>query len=272
MAIRRVTILPIQRDTGMSSARMGDLFALVAPSAQPFRHARAAPAVSHSGLSGIPLLRLLQLSSALLPVGAYAYSQGLEQAVERGWVSDAKTLARWIGGVAVHSLGHLDVPLLLASHRAWSGGRGEQAKALAARVIASRESAELRLEERQLGSALARVLHSQGIEEAAEFVGADTASYVVLFALAAARWGVPAEQAAQAYLFAWAENQVAAGNRLFALGQLASQRIISDFLATIVTIVDRAQTIPAQDAGNLAPALAMASAWHEQQYCRMFRS
>jgi len=38
---------------------------------------------------------LLQFSSANLPVGAYSYSQGLEWAIESGWVHDVDTLKAW---------------------------------------------------------------------------------------------------------------------------------------------------------------------------------
>ena len=43
-------------------------------------------------------LRLRQLTSAALPVGAFAYSQGLESAVEAGWVGNAAQAQEWIGG------------------------------------------------------------------------------------------------------------------------------------------------------------------------------
>ena len=40
----------------------------------------------------LSLIRALQLASGTLPVGAYAYSQGLEWAVEAQWVSNEQTL------------------------------------------------------------------------------------------------------------------------------------------------------------------------------------
>ena len=52
-----------------------------------------------------PLLHLMHLVSPALPVGAYAYSQGLEYAVERGWVKSLAGAEDWIGEVLSHSLG-----------------------------------------------------------------------------------------------------------------------------------------------------------------------
>lgn len=40
-------------------------------------------------------LRLMQLASSNLPVGGYSWSQGLEWAVEAGWVPDAAAFERW---------------------------------------------------------------------------------------------------------------------------------------------------------------------------------
>jgi urease accessory protein UreF len=40
-------------------------------------------------------LRLMQLSSSSLPVGSFTWSQGLEWAVEAGWVTDADAFKRW---------------------------------------------------------------------------------------------------------------------------------------------------------------------------------
>ena len=60
-----------------------------------------------------PLLHLMQMVSPALPVGAYAYSQGLEYAVEKRWVNDMASAEDWIGEVLNHSVGGLDLPVLL---------------------------------------------------------------------------------------------------------------------------------------------------------------
>ena len=50
------------------------------------------------------MIRLWQLISPSLPVGAFHYSQGLEQAVNCGWVNDAVTAETWIAGILQHSM------------------------------------------------------------------------------------------------------------------------------------------------------------------------
>src|ERR1700687_3221329 len=103
------------------------------------------------------LLRLCHLVSAALPVGAYAYSQGLEYAVHAGWVRDEATTLGWLQGLSLHGVGTLDLPLLLRLHRAWSAADMPAVRHWNAQLIAARETSELRAQELHLGRALARV-------------------------------------------------------------------------------------------------------------------
>src|SRR5690606_22565245 len=91
----------------------------------------------------LPLLRLLQLASPALPVGAYSYSQGLEHAVEARVVRDEATAARWIEDVLRFSMATCEAPCLLAALDAVSSGDPERLAQLNAWFLASRESAEL---------------------------------------------------------------------------------------------------------------------------------
>ena len=57
-------------------------------------------------------MRCLQLASPSLPIGAYAYSQGLEMAVEPGWVTNAEQLEGWLRDQIEQSMAQVDMPLL----------------------------------------------------------------------------------------------------------------------------------------------------------------
>ena len=92
------------------------------PPTRPDANARlraATPAAE--GVSDAALLRLLQLCSPALPIGAFAYSQALEQAVELGWVNSEGDLEHWLGGLLRHNLAWLDLPLLARHYRVWEG-------------------------------------------------------------------------------------------------------------------------------------------------------
>lgn len=220
----------------------------------------------------VSLLRLMQLVSPALPVGAYAYSQGLEHAVCAGWVRDEATAAEWIGGLLEHALCRLDAPVLSRLHAAWMAEDGEQVEYWAAFLHASRESEELQAEDRQLGGALARLLTDLELGEARPWISHPCRSFAVLFALAGARWGIPTKDTLAGYLWAWAENQVAAAIKLVPLGQTAGQRILSRMLQRIPFAVERASGFGDEDIGFFTPGLSIASAAHETQYSRLFRS
>jgi len=221
-------------------------------------------------VSAPALLRLLQLTSPALPIGAFAYSQGLEHAVTAGWVKDEESAAAWILGLLTDALPSLDIPVLLRLIAAWNtGGDPHRWNEF---LFASRGSAELRAEDQRLGSALARLLTSLDLPEAAPWVSAPQVTHACMFALASARWGIDPADAAAGYLFSWAENQVGAASRLVPLGQTSAQRILSRATTVIPGAVTRAQALADDDLGFGAPAHAIASALHETQYSRIFRS
>ena len=221
--------------------------------------------------TGLATLRLLQLASPAMPVGAYNFSQGLEYASEAGWVGDEARTGDWILGLARDGLSTLDLPILLRLHAAWSIGDRVAIERWNQQLLASRETAELRAEERHMGQALAKVLVALGFEPAAGWLKRD-ACYATLFTLAAVRGQIGARECGQAYLWAWAENQVLAALKLLPLGQTAGQRILDRILVEIPALCERAAVLDDEDLGVATPRHAMASAWHETQYSRLFRS
>jgi urease accessory protein len=204
-------------------------------------------------------------------VGAYAYSQGLEYAVHAGWVRDEASTLDWLAGLARHGLGTLDLPILLRLHAAWIAGDSARVRDWTAQLIASRETAELRAEELHLGRALARVLPELGVEEAGSWLDAAPA-YATMFSLAAARWGVAPRATLLGYLWAWSENQVIAALKLVPLGQSAGLRILHRLTASMPAIVEHALGLADQRIGVSVVSQAFASALHESQYSRLFRS
>jgi urease accessory protein len=218
------------------------------------------------------LLRLLQLCSPALPIGAYAYSQGLEHAVEAKWVHDEQTTADWILGLLEDALPSLDLPVLFRLVASWTADDLPAIRRWSDFLFASRGSAELRAEDQRLGSALARLLASLDLPEAAPWVAEPRVTHLTMFALACARWSIPPADGGAGYLFSWAENQVGAASRLVPLGQTSAQRILSRATTLIPSAVARAQALPDDELGFAAPGHALASALHETQYSRIFRS
>lgn len=225
-----------------------------------------------AGIGSLALLRLLQLASPALPIGAFNFSQGLEQAIDAGSVRDAASASEWITGIARHGIATLDLPLLLRLHSAWCEGDAARAWQLSAELVGSRETAELRAEERHLGQSLAKLLAGLGIDAANGWQRDPRTSYAAMFALAANHSGAGPQETALAYAWAWAENQVIAAVKLLPLGQSDGQRVLEAIRVQIPSLAATALATGDEDIGSAAPLAVMASAWHETQYTRLFRS
>lgn len=233
-----------------------------------------------AALETAQLLRLLHLASPALPIGAFAYSQGLEQAVALGWVSDEPSAQRWIFSVAKTGLLYLDVPVL---SRIMAAFRAEDADAVARWtefVRAARSSQELQDEDRRLGVGLAKILAATGVAAATAFAQNPSAhhldtlppTYLTVLALAAHHYGLPTASTATALVFSWLENQIAAAIRLVPLGQTAGQRILAAGIAQIPQWIEKGLALDDDALAFSAPAHAIASAQHEILYSRIFRS
>jgi urease accessory protein len=212
------------------------------------------------------LIRLLQLASPTLPVGAYSYSQGLESAVEAGIICDAASAGRWIGDVLEFSVGRMEAPLL--SRMINSAANDKQFKHWNDLFLASRETAELRAETVQMGYSLNRLLPELGIDP----VALEEPAFPAVFAAAVDAWKIEPGDALQAYLWSWLENQVMAAVKAVPLGQTDGQKLLLSLGERIAPLAARAAAMSDDELGNFAPGLALLSSRHETQYSRIFRS
>lgn len=219
----------------------------------------------------LPQLRLWQLISPALPVGSYAYSGGLESAVENGWLVNQPQAKEWIEALLVHGMAHLDVPVFSRLYQACVNNDQSQFQYWNDYLLASRESAELVQEDQQLGRALLRLLRDLGLSMP-WCVKDEALSYASMFASAAVNWQIAETDAAQGLLWAWCENQVAAAIKLVPLGQTAGQKILSELIECIPICVEQGLQLSDDDIGFTLVGLGMVSAQHETQYSRLFRS
>lgn len=217
----------------------------------------------------LALLRVLQLSSAALPVGGYAFSQGMETATEEGWLPDAWAVTDWLCLQLQLGQTRVDLPLLARSLAAAHAGNTESLKLWNDYTLACRETAELRLTDAAMGDALARLLRHLRVPMAFE---SDEMSFVTGFAMASAHYSLGPRMALNGYVWAWLENQVAAATKLVPLGQSAAQAILNKLVQRIPSALDRALELTDEQIGASLPGLTMVSCWHENQYCRLFRS
>ena len=220
----------------------------------------------------LALIRLLQLCSGSLPIGGFSFSQGIEWAVAAGWIHDQVSLGDWLSDLAATNLASVEIPLLARLYHAVEAGDDQALDQGCQWLLASRETSELRDEERHRGRALATLLVDLDLPRAREWRTSLASCQSAGFALAAVGWGIPLPQAALGLAWGWLENLILAGVKLIPLGQTAGQRLLRDLGPVLVDAVQRGLTLTDAEVGASAPALAIASSRHPQQYCRLFRS
>jgi urease accessory protein len=225
----------------------------------------------------LALVRLLQLASPALPVGAYTYSQGLEQAADTGVVRDEAGARRWIGDGLTFVVARWEAPLVASLHRAWSAGDDATVGRLDLEFVASRETSELRAETLQMGHSLRRVLRELPAFASLErWPGRLDAlaepAFPTAWSAAAAAWEVAERDAVVAYLWSWLENQAMAAIKCVPLGQSAGQRLLADLGARLPALAEEACGLHEPAFANFAPGAAITCAAHETQYSRLFRS
>lgn len=227
-------------------------------------------------IAALPRLRLFQLVSPSLPIGGFTYSQGMERAVEEGWLDDVDTTRRWLTSVLTYGLTYLDLPAIKRMYEAVTQDSPERFARWSAYLLASRETSELRQEELQRARALVSVVENlPGAGDRAalgRYRDGLTKTQGAGFALAGATWGVPLDELLAGYAWSWLENGVNAAVKLVPLGQTAGQGLLFTLSEQIPALIDVAGDISDDELGASMPALAIASALHETQYCRLFRS
>jgi urease accessory protein len=227
------------------------------------------------------LLQLMWLASPTLPIGGFSYSEGLEAAVEAGFVTDEAQCRAWLIDQLELGLACNELAVIAQALDAWPRGDLARVRRLNDWVLATRETAEQRLQTEQMGRSLAAWVQQrvQGGGDAArlDHVAALLAlppapTQPLAFALACSHTGAAARDALLAAGFGWAENMVQAALRAVPLGQSAGQRILAALVAALPTTVDHALALGDDERLAALPALAILGARHETQYSRLFRS
>ncbi|KUF09382.1 urease accessory protein UreF [Pseudoponticoccus marisrubri] len=207
------------------------------------------------------LLTLTQWLSPAYPLGAFAYSHGLEAAVQGGQVSDGRDLQAWLEDLLASGTGRNDaIWIRLAADPA------ADLAALDAEARAFQPSAERLREADRQGAAFARVT--------AEIWNLDLPPLLLPVALgrAAEQMGMDPGAVAALYLQGFAGNLVAAGQRLLALGQTEAQGILAALAPLCQSVAEATEGAGQGDLWSVALLWDIASMQHETSEPRLFQS
>ncbi len=209
------------------------------------------------------LLQLLAFMSPAFPVGGFAYSHGLERAIDDGTVTSADEVREWIESLLIHGSGWNDAVLFVAAYDSADEARlaiDELALALAA----SRERA---LETSDLGQSFGTAAETMSLGREINFQ-----TYPVAVAATCKLAGIDRRAGLLAYLQAFSNNLIAVAVRLVPLGQTKGLEVMRDLMPVISRTAERALTASLDNLGSSTLLSDIAAMKHETQYSRVFRS
>lgn len=209
------------------------------------------------------ILTLSQWFSPAYPVGAFAYSHGLEAAVEAGQVTDAASLAGWLDNLVKYGAGASDLLFLAAAYRAENSTAVQGVDAMCRAFAPSRE----RLLESDLqGAAFCKVTAAVWAQDIAGL------AYPVAAGRAAKLASLPLDLTAQMFLLAFASNLISCATRLIPLGQTKAQHMIHQVRPLVQEIAQTQLARSLDDLSGTAFAADIVAMKHEEQYARIFRT
>jgi len=231
-------------------------------------------------LSAEARLRLFQLVSPALPVGAFSYSEGLEVLLQSGRLSGPEPLQAWLcaelrgGAVALETSA---LAALQVSLRRWrdAGADAEASEALAAVcdldgwLLVQREAPELRAQQRQMGQSLLQLLADLGWPLPGP---AGLVAWPAAFAWAALCLEIESPALEEAYLYGWVANQISAAVRLVPLGPTQGQRLQLCLAPRLAALAARLADVEPQQLWSGGVGAGLAQLQHGELYSRLFRS
>ncbi len=219
-------------------------------------------------------LTLMAWLSPAFPVGAFAYSHGLEWAFEAGDVQDAASLSAWLTDLMDFGSLHSDRVLIACAHQALASRDEARLREIADLALALCPSAERYLEATQQGGRFVRRSRPRGRIRALTRLlrRRATVAYAVAFAMAVHAHNVPLDAALSAFGLGFLANLVSASVRLGIVGQSDGQRITALFAPLVEAQGGLYAQADESQLGTSCFRSDLASLHHETQYSRLFRS
>lgn len=216
----------------------------------------------------VALQRLIAWFSPAFPIGAFAYSAGLETAIAEGTVRTPAALENWLTASLRHGSPCCDAILLTEAHRTADDGLslGE----LADLALALIPAPERRAETLALGAAF-RTAASAWPESTGAALPEDC-PYPVAVGAIAAQSALPLLAVLTGFLTALAQSQISVAVRLVPIGQTDGLAILSRLEPEITAAARKAEKSSQNDLGAIGFAADIAAMAHESLGTRIFRS
>lgn len=217
-------------------------------------------------------LRLFHLASSNLPIGSFAYSQGLESAVEKRWINNKNDFYTWQYNQIVHTLVYVDWPILKRLYQSCIKNKKDTFHYWVKFLLANRETSELRLEELQKGKALFALINESIMSVDNTWHSLLKKSQLAGLAWIGVKWKLSLKDILLSFAYSWLENSILVGMKVVPFGHRTAQRFLKIFCSTLAKKLNTALLLKDKNLGSSIPLASIASSYHEIQYSRLFRS
>ena len=225
----------------------------------------------------LSLLKGLRFVDSFFPSGGYAFSSGLEAAVQGGAVRNAEELSRFVVESLTSGIGEREAVAVGLAHGSFASGVLEIALTADRELDAMKLGRESRTASRQMGRQVIRLAANQQtrhplIEDYRVAVEAEqTPGYLAVsvgLTLAAAGWSK--NDTIAAFLYQVATGFVAAAMKLMPVGQREGQRLLEDWIEVIEHVSQ--QAAHQRELRSWSPVQDIYAMRHSRLESRLFRS
>jgi len=233
----------------------------------------------------LQLLRLLQLTSPALPVGAYSYSEGIEYLCSIGTIQTECELCDWLKRELSFGFITTEAAIALRAHQAMMTSDISKLIYWNNWLSATRETEEVRLASWQMGQSLMKLwyqlpdrqssnnlLISEVLPTAKNNSEGQGCNYAIAFGIVAASLEIDPSNTTVGYIYSWLSNLVSAAVRSVPFGQTTGQQIIFRLSTDILQSSQSALKYLDNELEWCGWGVNLACANHETQYSRLFRS
>lgn len=219
------------------------------------------------------LLKLLQLASLPLPVGAYSYSEGIETLIDNGTIANEQSLLHWLQQELRYGATRLEAAVTIRAYNSAMLGNVAALCYWNNWLSATRETEELRHQSWQMGQSLMRLLVELQPQLACVInsVGSPC-NFATAFGITASSWEIVLPAATLGYLHSWTTNLIGASVKLIPLGQTVGQQLLNGLNPHLFNATEEVLALEDDDLNCCSWGLSLASMAHETQYTRLFRS
>lgn len=221
------------------------------------------------------LSRLLQFSDSTLPVGAFAFSNGLESALQTGVVTDASSLQQFVE-LIVRQAAHMDGIALLHTHRAYMAGDYKVAVAADHELWNRRVGEEQQLMLSRMGKKFAelslKISDFPWLETWLADIksGSTPGCFPIGHSIALAQMGADEKQAFVVHQYGVASMIMSAAVRLMRIDHLDTQRILFATQARVESDYQDICQLSLDEMSSFAPVFDVLVAHHTKTHVRLF--